>query len=64
MHKLKIKIGKGGKTEVKVEGFSGSGCGALTKAIESALGTTVDDKKTADFYKIEEKNQQKQTLGG
>jgi len=64
MHKLKIKIGKGGKTEVKVEGFSGSGCGALTKAIESALGTTVDDKKNADYYKAEEKNQQKQTLGG
>ncbi len=64
MHKLKIKIGKGGKTEIKVEGFSGSGCNALTKAIEQALGTTVDDKKTTDYYKNENKLGQEQKLNG
>jgi hypothetical protein len=63
MHKIKIKIGKGGKTEVKVEGFSGSGCGALTKAIESALGTTEKDTKTAEYYKPVVTEQNKQTLG-
>jgi len=58
MAKIKIKITKDGKTQIKVEGVQGSGCNALTKPLEEALGKTVSDQKTQDYYKQNNSNQQ------
>jgi len=50
MPKIKVKIKKNGKVEFKVEGMTGSSCQQLTKPLEEALGKTVEDKKTQEYY--------------
>ena len=48
--KIIIDIAEGGATEIKVEGHRGPGCKQLTEAIEKALGETVKDTKTGEFF--------------
>lgn len=50
MHKVIVKVAKDGKLEVKVEGQAGASCTDITKALEKALGTTLADKKTDEYY--------------
>jgi Protein of unknown function (DUF2997) len=50
MKEMKIIISKTGQVTIDVEGIKGSGCKNLTKAMEKAFGTTVKDKKKAEFY--------------
>jgi acylphosphatase len=52
-HKIIVRILKDGSTEVKVEGHAGAGCTDLTKALEKALGSTTEDKKTDEYYQQE-----------
>jgi hypothetical protein len=63
MHKIRVKINKKGQVNIKVEGISGPGCKALTKALESALGDTTGDKNTEEHYKATTNNQQGQSIG-
>ena len=51
MPRVRVIIKHGGKAEIKVEGMTGSGCAAATKAIEDALGRKVKDIKTPEYYK-------------
>jgi hypothetical protein len=46
-----VTIGPDGQTTVEVAGVCGSGCSALTAALERALGSTTADTKTADYYR-------------
>lgn len=47
--RITITIDPNGNPTIKVEGVAGSGCKALTKDIEEALGTTVKDSPTAEM---------------
>lgn len=53
-HRIVVKVLPDGSSEIKVEGMAGGKCKDVTKAIERALGKTISDKKTAEFYKKEE----------
>jgi acylphosphatase len=59
-HKIIVRILKDGSTEVKVEGHAGAGCTDLTKALEKALGSTTEDKKTDEYYQQEQSQDQNQ----
>ncbi len=52
MAKIKIKIWPdGSKSEIKVEGLSGSGCEALTKTLEEAVYSgEVTKERTPEYY--------------
>jgi hypothetical protein len=55
---VQVTIDNGGQTEVKVIGCPGPSCSSLTAAIEKALGSTVADTKTPEFYKQVQQTQQ------
>ena len=63
MSQVIVRILPDGKVEVKVAGVGGSSCRDVTKALEKALGNTVSDKVTDEFYKTtaQVKQQQKQS---
>jgi hypothetical protein len=47
--RLIITVKPGGATQIKVQGVKGSGCKALTKDFEEALGQVTSDKPTAEM---------------
>jgi hypothetical protein len=49
MKKMRIRIGRDGRTEIRVEGGEGSGCLDFTKAMERALGAVEHRELTADY---------------
>lgn len=51
MKKMRIRIGKDGKTTVKVEGACGPECIDFTKAFEDAVGTVEKRELTEDYEK-------------
>ena len=55
--KIKVTIKPNGNSVVEVSGVKGSGCKALTAALEAALGTPSSDVPTTDMYE----NEQQQT---
>jgi cytidylate kinase len=46
-----VTIDPTGEVTVSVEGAAGSGCQALTRPLEHALGMTREDTRTADYYR-------------
>jgi hypothetical protein len=46
-----VTIDPTGEVTVSVEGAAGPGCQALTRPLESALGVTREDTRTADYYR-------------
>ena len=48
--KMRIRIGRDGRTEIRVEGGEGEDCPAFTRAMEKALGTVEQRELTADFH--------------
>lgn len=48
-----VQITPGGEVEIEVSGVVGSGCAALTKALEESLGVTTSDEKKAEFHRRE-----------
>jgi len=51
--KIKIRISTEGDVEISVEGHKGKGCKDLTREIEKALGKTVSDKNTTEWFEKE-----------
>lgn len=49
MQQVEVTIGADGSVKVEANGVRGSGCKALTAAIESAIGTTTSDVKKPEF---------------
>lgn len=45
-----VEIGKKGEVTVSVKGFKGSGCKALTRDLERALGKVVEDSPTREMH--------------
>ena len=45
-----VTVDESGEVRVEAKGVVGSGCSALTKAIEQAIGTTTGDAKKPEFH--------------
>lgn len=50
MADIEITIAPDGTITTKVKGHAGKGCRDLTKALRDALGTTVEDRTTSEYY--------------
>lgn len=61
--KIHVRIAPSGEITVEAEGYKGNGCEAATKAIEEALGKTGNRTRKPDFWRQENKTQNKQKLG-
>lgn len=48
--RIRVHVAADGSVTVSVEGVAGSSCSDVTRAVETALGATVDDRRTPDFY--------------
>jgi hypothetical protein len=46
---MRIRIGRDGRTEIRVEGGQGDDCLAFTRAVEQAVGTVEQRQLTADY---------------
>ncbi len=57
MEQITIDIAPTGEVKITVDGHSGPSCKDLTRGIEKALGKTTEDKKTGDYYKAAEVEQ-------
>ncbi|PKG33174.1 DUF2997 domain-containing protein [Methanoregula sp.] len=53
LQEMEIAIDKEGRIQVKVKGVQGTGCLALTRELENALGIVEDREYTADYYQQE-----------
>lgn len=56
MAEIIVTVSPKGESTVSVNGVSGSGCKALSAAIEKALGTVTDTELTTEYYQ-ESQNQ-------
>ena len=50
MRIIEVVVSPSGETTVQTKGYSGSDCLEASKFIEQALGTSLSDTKTADFF--------------
>ncbi|MGE3805247.1 MAG: DUF2997 domain-containing protein [Gemmataceae bacterium] len=50
MRIIEVVVRPNGETTVQTRGFAGSDCVQASKFLENALGTVVNDVKTAEFY--------------
>lgn len=48
--KIVIQVDPQGNSQVRTEGFSGASCQAASRFIEQALGRTVSDQLTPDYF--------------
>lgn len=56
---IEVTIAPDGKLTVEGKGFAGSDCEKATQALQKALGRTVSDHRTEEFY---EERKQKASL--
>jgi hypothetical protein len=47
---IEVTVSPKGETSVQTKGFSGGSCTQASKWLESALGVTTTDNKTAEYY--------------
>lgn len=50
MKSIEVIIGESGEVKIEAIGFKGAACEMATKALETALGVTVDTKKKPERY--------------
>ena len=50
---IEVVISPQGETRVETKGFTGSSCRHASQFLEQALGATVNEKLTAEFYQQE-----------
>ena len=50
---IKVVITPQGETRVETKGFTGNSCRLASQFLEQALGTTANEKLTAEFYQQE-----------
>jgi hypothetical protein len=63
MKKMRIRITRDGRTEIRVEGGEGGNCLDFTKAMEQALGTVQTRELTADHEREPERVLVQETEG-
>lgn len=47
---IQITISPKGETKIETAGFFGSSCQDATRELEKALGVTVNEKMTSEYY--------------
>lgn len=47
---LEVTVSPKGEISMQTKGFGGTDCLQASKFLEQALGVTLSDKKTAEFY--------------
>ena len=50
---ITVDITPDGEVKIEVNGVVGSGCAALTKALEDSLGVTTSDEKKTEYNRRE-----------
>ncbi|MDB5336020.1 MAG: hypothetical protein JWN70_1639 [Planctomycetaceae bacterium] len=58
---VEITISPTGQTHVQTNGFSGASCRVGSEFIERALGTTVHEQRTPEFYQVPVQSEATQT---
>jgi len=53
MQQIIVNIDAKGEIDLKVRGVAGSGCLALTRALEQELGVTTGDVKTTEYQQTQ-----------
>jgi len=61
MKKIRIRIGKDGKTMLSVEGVQGSACVDLTKAFEEAIGDVQERRLCKEYHEEASEQTSEQT---
>ncbi len=51
--KMRIRIGRDGRTRIAVEGGEGDNCLAFTRAVENAVGAVEQRELTADYHAVD-----------
>ena len=55
---IEVTVSPKGESTVQTKGFAGSECLSASKFIEEALGLTVNERKTAEFFATTEQQHQ------
>jgi hypothetical protein len=50
-------VSKEGQTTIQTTGYTGSSCTGASKWLEESLGITTTEKKTTEYFEIEESKQ-------
>jgi len=53
MKTIEIVVSPTGQTTVQTKGFSGAACQEASRFLEQALGSRIDEERTAEFYQTE-----------
>jgi len=62
LQEMEITIDKEGRIQVTVKGVQGTGCLALTRELENAVGVVEQREYTADYYQQEADIHEHRTL--
>jgi hypothetical protein len=49
---MEIEIGRDGKVNIKVKGVQGTECLEFSQFLEEALGETVEQEVTSEYYQV------------
>lgn len=55
---IEVIVSPKGETTVQTKGFAGAECVSASRFLEEALGTAVNERKTAEFYAESRQQQQ------
>jgi hypothetical protein len=61
MRTIEVTVATNGEVTVHTKGYAGSDCLQASQFLEQALGVTLEDQKTAEFYQsqpVEQHTQQ------
>jgi len=61
--RIEVNIDAAGGITVQAQGVNGSGCTALTQALERELGSVTQDEKTAEYHRAAQSGQRQQQKG-
>lgn len=54
---IEVTVSPQGETTVQTKGYAGSDCLHASKWLEQALGVVSTDRKTGEFYEVQEAQQ-------
>ena len=58
---IEVVVSPTGETKVETKGFAGTACKEASKFVEQALGQSICEKPTSEFYRTEAQTQQNRT---